>query len=150
MTLFYSATTGGFYDDMVHGAARIPADALEVTPSRHAELLDAQGSEAPVQIIASDTGTPIMSRQRTLTESELRAKLHSLLAQERSRRIAQIASLEQQLIDQRLGGTEASTRFAEIDAVRAQGEAIAAAINSASGSDLATFDPTDTLHWEAT
>ena len=79
MTLFYSPSTRGFYDDAVHAAAHIPADAQAVEPARHAELLDAQASEAPVSIVPRETGTPVMSRQRSLTDAERRARLHAIL-----------------------------------------------------------------------
>lgn len=40
--MFYSKGTGGFYDKEIH--ANIPADAVEITESYHAELLAAQAS----------------------------------------------------------------------------------------------------------
>lgn len=39
-TLYWSASTGGFYDSSIHGEA-IPADKVEITASEHAALLDA-------------------------------------------------------------------------------------------------------------
>lgn len=148
MTLFFSPSTGGFYDDAVHAPARIPGDALPVDPARHAELLEAQASEAPVAIVPSETGTPVMSRQRTLTVTERRARLHAILVNETARRIAEIADLQQQLIDLRIGGSEADARFAAIDAVRANAATIAAAIDAAAMADLAAFDPTAPEQWE--
>jgi len=40
MTIFYSPTTGAFYDDGFWDAP-MPADVAEFTPERHAELLEA-------------------------------------------------------------------------------------------------------------
>lgn len=39
--MFYSKSTGGFYDAAIHGDD-IPADAVEITAEKHASLLDAQ------------------------------------------------------------------------------------------------------------
>ncbi|MBD59015.1 MAG: hypothetical protein CL808_02680 [Citromicrobium sp.] len=149
MTLFYSPSTRGFYDDAVHAAAHIPADAQAVEPARHAELLDAQASEAPVSIVPRETGTPVMSRQRSLTDAERRARLHAILDGETARRIAGVADIQQQLLDMRLGGAEADARFAGIDAIRATAATIGTAIDAAPGGDLTAFDPTDAAHWEA-
>lgn len=40
--MYYSKKTGGFYMAEVHGDS-IPADAVEITRERHAELMDGQG-----------------------------------------------------------------------------------------------------------
>lgn len=54
--MFYSATTGGFYDPEIHGEA-IPTDAVEITPEEHVALLDAQSKG---KIIQSDIdGNPV-------------------------------------------------------------------------------------------
>lgn len=146
--IFYSASARGFYDSDIHGAAAIPADAVEVTPARHAELLDAQASEAPVEIVPSETGTPIMSRQRTLTDAERRAQLHAQLERETVRRIGAVADTQQQLLDTRIGGTDADARFAQIDAIRAARETIAPAIDGASSGELASLDLTSDTLWQ--
>ncbi|MCY9814479.1 hypothetical protein [Aeromonas caviae] len=39
--MFYSKSTGGFYDAAIHGD-NIPADAVEITAEKHTSLLDAQ------------------------------------------------------------------------------------------------------------
>ena len=93
MTLFYSPSTRGFYDDAVHAAAHIPADAQAVEPARHAELLDAQASEAPVSIVPRETGTPVMSRQRSLTDAERRARQLHVAAVARAAEILRLARL---------------------------------------------------------
>ncbi len=53
MTLYYSATTGGFHDSDVH--ARLPDDALEITPQTHQTLLKAN---AGASIAADKQGYP--------------------------------------------------------------------------------------------
>ncbi|XAP76775.1 hypothetical protein ABC955_15200 [Citromicrobium bathyomarinum] len=145
--ILYSASARAFFDDQIH--ADIPADAIEVTPARHAELIDAQASEAPVEIVASETGTPVMSRPRTWSESERREQLQRALVREQNRRIGAIADRQQQILDARLGGPEATARLEAIDAIIAQAANIAAAIEAAPGDDLADFSITEPTLWEA-
>lgn len=54
--MFYSKTTGGFYDHAIHGNT-IPAAAIEITAAYHAELLAAQS--AGKRIVADATGYPV-------------------------------------------------------------------------------------------
>lgn len=56
MTLFYSASTGAFYDDAI-SAAPLPDDVVEVTPERHAELLEATTTGQIIQ--AGEDGRPM-------------------------------------------------------------------------------------------
>ena len=141
--IFYSATARAFFDSDIHTA--IPDDATEVTPARHAELIDAQASEAPVEIVPSENGTPIMSRSRTWSESEQR----ELLQREQNRRIGQIADRQQQILDARLGGAEATARLAAIDDVVAQAASIATAIDAAPAGALTGFSVIEPTLWEA-
>lgn len=63
MTIFYSPSTGAFYDDAFWDAP-LPTDAAEVTPERHAELLQATTTGQIVQVgedgrpVAVDAPTP--------------------------------------------------------------------------------------------
>tara|TARA_R100000406_G_scaffold78119_1_gene58870 strand:- start:8 stop:451 length:444 start_codon:yes stop_codon:yes gene_type:complete len=145
--IFYSATARAFFDSDIHTA--IPDDATEVTPARHAELIDAQASEAPVEIVPSETGTPIMSRSRTWSESEQRELLQRALQREQNRRIGQIADRQQQILDARLGGAEATARLAAIDDVVAQAASIATAIDAAPAGALTGFSVIEPTLWEA-
>lgn len=52
--MHYSPSTRGFYDDR-HTA--IPADAIEITPARHAALMRAQSQGA--EIVPGTTGRPV-------------------------------------------------------------------------------------------
>ena len=47
MAIFYSAATGGFYDDAIH--AVMPDDAAPVTAEDHAALIEAQATGAVIQ-----------------------------------------------------------------------------------------------------
>lgn len=54
--MFYAKSTGGFYSREIHGDA-IPADAVEITDTEHAALLDAQSHGKIIQ--AENDGKPI-------------------------------------------------------------------------------------------
>lgn len=54
--MFYSKSTGGFYDASIHGN-NIPADAVEITEAEHAALLDAQAQGKRIQ--ADVNGNPV-------------------------------------------------------------------------------------------
>lgn len=55
MTLYYSASAGGFLDDTIHGA--MPEDARPVAPETHASLIAAASSGS--MIAADENGDPI-------------------------------------------------------------------------------------------
>jgi hypothetical protein len=55
--MFYSKSTGGFYDAEIHGSA-IPSDVVEITAEQHAELLEGQSAG---KVITADTnGFPVL------------------------------------------------------------------------------------------
>lgn len=53
--MYYSTTTGGFYDKAIH--ADLPHDAVEITPAQHAALLAAQS--AGKRIVPDANGYPV-------------------------------------------------------------------------------------------
>lgn len=55
--MFYSKSTGGFYDVAIHGE-NIPSDAVEVTAESHAALL--AGQSAGKLISAGNDGVPML------------------------------------------------------------------------------------------
>lgn len=55
--MFYSKTTGGFYDSAIHGDA-IPVDAVEITVEEHAALLEGQSQGQ--MIVADEDGRPVL------------------------------------------------------------------------------------------
>ena len=62
MTIYYSPSRGGFFDTTIHGelgarGSKIPADAVEVDPAEHAELMTAQAGG--MAIVAGEGGAPI-------------------------------------------------------------------------------------------
>lgn len=71
MTLFYSASSGGFYDSVVN--AVIPGDAVEITPDTHAALMLAQAQGDRIQPDAA--GKPIAVPPAALTLAQVQADL---------------------------------------------------------------------------
>lgn len=55
--MFYSKSTSGFYIAEIHGDG-IPADAVEITPEEHAELL--AGQSGGKRIVANADGQPLL------------------------------------------------------------------------------------------
>lgn len=105
--MFYSKSTGGFYDEGMHGArqveqvttdpatgvtldrwteanpdCKIPADAVEITAVEHTALLEAQSAGKCIQADAS--GKPVVVDPPPPTDAELaataRAKRDSMIA----------------------------------------------------------------------
>ena len=71
MKLFYSKTTGGFYDDRIH--TTIPDDAVEITEDLHASLLD--GERAGRRITSDADGKPMLADPLPLSADALWALL---------------------------------------------------------------------------
>lgn len=55
--MYYSATTGGFYDAAIHGN-NVPGDAVEITEAEHAALLEGQSQGK--RIAADAAGRPVL------------------------------------------------------------------------------------------
>ncbi len=66
--MYYSKSTGGFYDAGLHGA-NMPVDAVEITQERHAELLD--GQALGLQIVAGVDGAPVLAQPAPPARTEL-------------------------------------------------------------------------------
>ena len=77
--MFYSKTTGGFYDTDIHGSA-IPEDAVEISIEAHAELLAAQ--TAGKVIVGDKDGLPqaVDPAPAVVTWDAIRAERARLLA----------------------------------------------------------------------
>ncbi|MCL2656139.1 MAG: hypothetical protein FWD62_01755 [Betaproteobacteria bacterium] len=69
--MFFSAHTGGFYAAEIH-VNNIPSDAVEITESEHAALLDAQSNG--LRIVADDTGRPIAVEPPQPTLEQIKAE----------------------------------------------------------------------------
>lgn len=66
--MFYSKSTGGFYDAAIHGD-NIPADAVEITTEEHAALLAGQGQGK--RIVADAQGRPMLADPPAPTIGEI-------------------------------------------------------------------------------
>lgn len=68
--MFYSKSTGGFYDTVIHGE-NIPNDAVEITVEQHQALLNGQSSG---KVITADaTGNPVLTDQLPPTAEQVKA-----------------------------------------------------------------------------
>ncbi len=117
----YSASTGGFYSERVHGSS-IPEDAVDVPSEVYAELMAKQAEG--LRIVAGEGGAPVAVEQKPapplnreqVEEQRLRAYADPLIGSDRYFAEAQRESL--------LGNAEAAeaakalglARFAEIQA----------------------------------
>lgn len=68
--MYYSRSTGGFYDPAIHGAD-IPSDAVEITTDEHAALLAGQAEGQ--RIVSGPDGAPMLADPPAPTEAELAA-----------------------------------------------------------------------------
>ena len=59
MTLYYSQSSGGFYDSDIH--TRLPEDAVAISPEQHAALL--AGQSAGQVIMPGKDGKPVLAEQ---------------------------------------------------------------------------------------
>lgn len=82
--MFYSKTTGGFYDRAIHGD-NIPDDAVEITSEEHQTLINGQSNGK--RIVADESGKPVLADPPAPTDDELAAAI-------RSERDAKLASCD--------------------------------------------------------
>lgn len=80
--MFYSASTGGFYDAAIHGD-NIPAGAVEITVEEHTALLS--GQSAGKRIVPDASGRPIVAGPSV---AETKAAKWEAIKAERDRRKA--------------------------------------------------------------
>ncbi|PMQ04150.1 hypothetical protein DyAD56_15795 [Dyella sp. AD56] len=57
MTIFFSKSTNGFYDDAIHAVAEMPSDIVEVDPAVYTQMLQKQALGYTVG--ADSNGNPI-------------------------------------------------------------------------------------------
>lgn len=75
--MFYSKSTGGFYDLAIHGE-NIPTDAVEITNEEHAALM--QGQSNGLAIGADENGHPVLIIPPPLTLAETVTKKKAAIA----------------------------------------------------------------------
>jgi len=155
---FYSPSTGGFYHRSLHGDA-MPADAVKITPRKHALLLEAQAAGA--SIVAGPNGPiaemPLQSHADQVEAAKRRVR------KEAKRRILRVAPLELQSNDNAaiacaalqaatdIGMTidvgPALARRRTIDAIRAASNAIELELEALPTDELVTFRASQSPTW---
>ena len=65
--MYYSKSTGGFYDPSIHSS--IPRDAVEITTEKHRELIEGQSNG--MIISANEFGEPILVNAPAPTPEEI-------------------------------------------------------------------------------
>ncbi|MBK6801657.1 hypothetical protein [Novosphingobium sp.] len=138
--MLYSATTRGFYVD---GDQSAPSDAVKISATRHAALLDA---EAQGHLIEPDAKGRPQIRTRAVDIAAQRALLITAIKAEAGRRIRAVCPVERQLNLMREGrGDEVA---ALVDPLRERSNALEARANAAGKAWLDEFDPTRDAHWQ--
>ncbi len=162
MSLFYSASRAGFFDDDIHKV--LPPDAQPITTAEHADMLAAQSAGARIE--GDSRGRPVarklilaLDTRRTIAVSETKI--------EARRRIVAIATLEQQTNDNALIAraalssaglaaavdpaplAKALARRTAIDAIRDASDTIEEAIAAMNARTLTALDVTANTHWPA-
>jgi len=80
--MFYSKSTGGFYDTAIHGE-NMPADAVNITKEEHAALMAGQSSGKIITADANgrpflmDAPSPVVSVPVRVTMRQARLALHA-------------------------------------------------------------------------
>lgn len=162
MSLFYSASRAGFFDDRIH--LDLPSDAQPITTKQHADLLAAQSAGSRIE--PDENGRPIA--RKTIIEIDTRRALAiGEVKFEARRRILALATLEQQTNDNAviaqaaLGSTgidvkvdpaalaKALARRAAIDAIRSASDPLEAEISTMNTRTLSAFDVTTNANWPA-
>lgn len=77
MTIFYSAFTGGFYDDEVHSPNMIPVDAYEITADEHQAML--HGQELGRRIVPNELGQPVLADPPPPTPEQTQKALETVV-----------------------------------------------------------------------
>lgn len=65
--MFYSTSTGGFYDADIHD--NMPLDVVEITKELHAQLI--HGQATGLRIVADNSGHPILAARPALSPEEI-------------------------------------------------------------------------------
>lgn len=88
MSMFYSPSTGGFYDQGIHGA--LPGDIVGITDAAYAALMEAQAQGANIE--NDDSGNPVAVMPAPPSLAETKATLCALIESAVSAAYAAIGS----------------------------------------------------------
>lgn len=159
MKIFYSASTAGFYNDRLHGAA-MPADCVAITAARHEQLLQMQ---ADGHVITADADGRPQARHPHATIEVRRAVAMRAIKREALRRIEKAVPAWRQMNDNAdlaiaavkktdaaaPGLAEPMARRREIDRLRERSNALEARLASMTADALRGFDLRSDEHWKA-
>ncbi|MCD4503633.1 hypothetical protein LQR30_05920 [Chromobacterium piscinae] len=129
MTIFYSASTGGFYDSEIHGEG-YPADAVQVEGSVYEALFRGQAAGKLIQ--ADGNGCPALADGPALSIEQQRQTRMARCQGEIGRLEADQHRAVRELLTAMLGGaapadalkTEAGQRLQQVDTAIAQLRAV--------------------------
>lgn len=138
--ILFDPASARFFDTRM--AADVPATAIEISPARHAELMEAQAAGA--RIIADSNGRP---RAKLPGHPELRRQLRDAIRTEARRRIFEVSPMWRQLNDLRHQSEAGTARFARIDAIRDASTLIEQNLAEVPATGLANFPVTTHLLW---
>ena len=142
MTMLYSPAAGGFFDPALDYPGGLPADAVEISAAKHAQLLAGQAAGRAIR--PGKGGKPVLADR-----IPLRAELAAAVRREATRRIAAIAPVWRQLNDLREPTPASAARFAAIDAVRAASALIEQDLTETDTTGLLAFPVADHPAWPA-
>lgn len=147
MTIYFSATTGGFYETDIHGDHR-PDDSVIVLQKRHKELIEAQ--EKGAQIVASKQGKPELQWPEETTDEGRRTIFVRQVKAEAAKRIDMISPPWRQLNDMRTESDAGIDRFVQIDAIRKASDKIEVQVEQLDHDGLNDFTVVDHSLWPKT
>jgi len=110
MKIYYSAKTGGFYNDTIYESVQIPTDALELTKTEYDALFSAQAEGK--RITHNLKGFPIIADQPSVTDDEAMANLRAT----RNNKLTETDAAVARHRDERDSGT--ATTLASIEFVQ--------------------------------
>lgn len=135
MTLYYDPA-GAFYDSRIHGED-IPAEAVQISAAKHAELMDAQGEGREIYMTR---GGNVSHRARSIPIAQRRAAMVTATRREAARRIEAISPVWRQLNDFRQPSPEGEARFAQVDGIRAASAVVEMDIAEMGAAAIEAFD----------
>lgn len=143
MTMLYSPAAGGFFDPALDYPGGLPADAVEISAAKHAQLLAGQAAGRTIR--PGKGGKPVLA-DRVPTPAQLIAQIR----REAARRIDAVAPVWRQLNDLRTPTPAAAARFAAINAIRAASDLIEQDLAATDTTGLRSFPITDHPLWPET
>lgn len=144
---YYSPKQAGFYDDEIHPQHTIPDDAVPLKDNEYKSLFEQQATGK--QIVYAEGK---LSCVETITDSDrLKSDLINRIKSEAKKRIANIASLQDQILflyEIIVNGSDKSHRMMErIIKIQTKQYELIEALDKMSIEDINKFKPTDDKNW---